>query len=119
MIKLYRLNTGSCGGCDIEIDLAVRGTADLSWAATPQEAHALLLTGPITAGSGGSLLALVRELGEPPLLAVGRCAIDGQPFGAGGVEALSSLVVRLRVEGCPVTPAAVAAAIREALHIEN
>jgi len=115
MIKLFRINTGSCGGCDVEIGLAVAQAHDLAWADGPDDADALLLTGPITAPSGGALLALVRELGGVPLLAVGRCAIDGSPFGKGGVQELATLAVKVRVAGCPVTPEAVAAAIREAV----
>ena len=115
MIKLFRINTGSCGGCDVEIGLAVATTDDLAWADRPEEANALLLTGPITASSGSALLALLNELGDVPLLAVGRCAIDGHPFGKGGVEGVDELTINLRVEGCPVTPDAVVAAIREAL----
>lgn len=115
MIKLFRVNTGSCGGCDVEIDFAIAQAADLAWAEQAQDADAILLTGPITVPSGGALLSLVRELGSVPLLAVGRCAIDGQPFGKGGVQELSTLVVQVRIEGCPVTPEAIAAAIREAL----
>ncbi len=115
MIKLYRINTGSCGGCDVEIGLAVATTDDLAWADTAHEADALLLTGPITASSRSALLALLRELGDVPLLAIGRCAIDGHPFGKAGVEQEDELTVNLRVEGCPVAPDAVVAALREAL----
>lgn len=115
MITLYRLNTGSCGGCDVEIRLAVEAAADLAWAAAPDEADALLLTGPITLGSRAALLDLLRELGARPLLAIGRCAIDGYPFGSGGVKEQPRLAVRLRLEGCPPTPEEITTAIREAL----
>ncbi|NJL34247.1 MAG: NADH:ubiquinone oxidoreductase [Chloroflexaceae bacterium] len=83
MIKLYKINTGSCGGCDIEIALAVAQATDLAWAATPYDADALLLTGPITAGSRNAVLALVGGAPLPPVLAIGRCALDGHPFGEG------------------------------------
>ena len=82
MIKVYRINTGSCGGCDIEIAAAVDAGPDLGWADAPATADLLLLTGPLTAASRPLVLALCHELGgRVPLLAVGRCAIDGHPFG--------------------------------------
>ncbi len=119
MIKLYRINTGSCGGCDSEIALAVATDAGLSWASSAATADALLLTGPITLGSQQALQRLLSEIGTVPILAVGQCAIDGSPFGRGGVKELADLVVRLRVEGCPVTPQAVAQAIREAVQTRS
>ncbi|HRC77207.1 MAG TPA: hypothetical protein PLO33_16115, partial [Kouleothrix sp.] len=49
MIKVYRINTGSCGGCDAEIEAAVAGAATLAWADSPAAADVLLLTGPSAA----------------------------------------------------------------------
>lgn len=115
MIKLYRINTGSCGGCDIEISIAVATDAELTWAASPYEADALLLTGPITLGSRADFVRLLRDLEDIPLLAIGRCSIDGQPFGRGGVQEFRDLVVRLQLDGCPPAPEMIANAIREAL----
>jgi Ni,Fe-hydrogenase III small subunit len=112
MIKIYRINTGSCGGCDIEIEAVVAAGRDLAWADSPRSADALLLTGPLTPSSRPVFLALWNELGgRVPLLAVGRCAIDGHPFGRGGIAELPELEVRL-LEGCPPTPAAIVEAIK-------
>ncbi|NJK80640.1 MAG: NADH:ubiquinone oxidoreductase [Chloroflexaceae bacterium] len=117
MIKLYKINTGSCGGCDIEIALAVAQATDLAWAATPYDADALLLTGPITAGSRNAVLALVGGAPLPPVLAIGRCALDGHPFGKGGVQQIPMLAVQVRLDGCPPDPAAIAHTIRDALGV--
>src|SRR5690349_3991875 len=112
MIKVYRINTGSCGGCDVEIESAVGGSRDLAWADSPYGADALLLTGPLTAGSRPAFLALWSELGgRVPLLAVGRCAIDGHPFGRGGVAELPQVEAHL-LEGCPPAPGAIVEAIK-------
>jgi len=46
-----------------------------------------------------------------PLLAVGRCAIDGHPFGRGGMAELPQIEARL-LEGCPPTPGAIVEAIK-------
>jgi Ni,Fe-hydrogenase III small subunit len=113
MIRLYRINTGSCGGCDIEIGMAVDSSSDLAWAASPYEADALLLTGPITRSSRNTLLALLQEVRELPLLAIGRCALDGHPFGRGGVQAVPEITTRLQLDGCPPEPQAIASAIRD------
>jgi Ni,Fe-hydrogenase III small subunit len=112
MIKVYRINTGSCGGCDAEIEAAVVGNPQLAWADSPYSADALLLTGPLTAGSRPAFLALWNELGDRlPLLAVGRCAIDGHPFGRGGIAELPQIEARL-LEGCPPAPGAIVEAIK-------
>ena len=116
MIKLYRINTGSCGGCDLEIAAAVAANADLVWAGGPADADVLLLTGPLTTGSRSAFMALWRELGgRVPLLAIGRCAIDGHPFGHGGLAEAPEVAARLKLDGCPPNPRAIAEAIRKAV----
>ena len=114
MIKVYRINTGSCGGCDLEIESAVMSDAALTWAPTPADADVLLLTGPITLGARPAFQALWREYGARiPLLAVGRCAIDGRPFGRGGLAEAPEVDARLTLDGCPPTPKAVVEAIHK------
>ena len=114
MINVYRINTGSCGGCDVEIEAAVAGSPALAWAETPDTADVLLLTGPLTSGSRAAFLELWKELaGHLPLLAIGRCAIDGHPFGRGGVAELPEIHAQT-LDGCPPTPAAIAEAVRRA-----
>ena len=116
MIKIYRINTGSCGGCDLEIEAAVASSPDLSWADGPTEADVLLLTGPLTIGSRQAFMTLWRELGDRiPLLAVGRCAIDGRPFGRGGLAESPEIGARLTLDGCPPDPKAIVEAIRRAV----
>lgn len=119
MIRIYRVNTGSCGGCDAEIAAAVFSDAGLAWADSPFDADALLLTGPVTAACRDVLLRLLREVGAVPVLAIGRCAIDGHPFGKGGVQEVSQITVRLKLEGCPPAPKEIAAAVRKALSAQE
>ncbi|MCS6842624.1 MAG: NADH:ubiquinone oxidoreductase [Roseiflexus sp.] len=112
-IQVYRFNTGSCGGCDLEIGAAISAVTDIGWAATPQEANVLLITGPLTPGAKAALVALMRDSGNhAPILAVGRCAIDGRPFGRGGVTGTSELIVHSSLDGCPPTPSQIIEAIR-------
>src|SRR5690554_1369044 len=112
MIRIYRVNTGSCGGCDVEIAAAVASSRDLAWAETPGSADVLVLTGPLTSDTRPWFLAIWKELqGRVPLLAVGRCAIDGHPFGRGGVAEQPEIIART-LDGCPATPIAIAEAVR-------
>lgn len=115
MIKLYKINTGSCGGCDVEIAITIAMDPELTWVDSPYEADALLLTGPVTVGCRVAVLNLLREISTLPVVAIGRCSIDGHPFGKGGVRELKNLAVRLQLDGCPPASEAIAAAVREAL----
>jgi Ni,Fe-hydrogenase III small subunit len=115
VIKVYRINTGSCGGSDAEIEAAISANGDIGWAESPHNADVLLLTGPLTSASRPAFLALWQELaGRVALLAVGRCAIDGHPFGRGGVAELPDVRAR-KLDGCPPAPKAIVEAIRAAV----
>src|SRR5262245_10132876 len=116
MIKVFRINTGSCGGCDLEIGSAMAADTGLAWADSPADADLLLLTGPLTVGSRAAFMALWRDLGQRvPLLAIGRCAIDGRPFGRGGLTESLEIEARLTLDGCPPEPKAIVEAIRKAV----
>lgn len=113
MIKLYRINSGSCGGCDVEIAAALAHSRDLAWTDSPADADLLLLTGPLTSGSRAAFMAIWREVGaRVPLLAIGRCAIDGHPFGHGGIADLPEVVAQ-SLDGCAATPSAIVEAIKQ------
>lgn len=114
-MRLYQINTGSCGGCDMELHAAVAADGNLEWAYSALDADALVLTGPITMGSREAFSRLLRDVPSIPVLAIGRCAIDGHPFGRGGVQDAADLTVHLRLEGCPPEPKEIANAIRQAL----
>ncbi len=112
-MKLFRVNTGSCGGCDVEIEAAVATHEDFMWVADPFEADICILTGPITSGSRPAWTALWREIKDTvPLLVIGRCAIDGHPFGRGGVAEMPEVRAVLKLDGCPPDPDEIVAAIR-------
>lgn len=115
MIRLFRLNTGSCGGCDREIELAVELSNHLSWANSLQDATAIILTGPITLGCRSELLKILQKAQLPPLLVIGDCAHNGQPFSKGGIERMPDLPIHLKLEGCPPSAETILMAVREAL----
>ena len=113
VLRIFRLNSGSCGGCDVEIDAAV-AAGQLAWASSPYDADALLLTGPLTGASRPALdLVLQATAGRVPLIAIGRCAIDGHPHGRGGLVEQSAIVTALKLDGSPPSPADIAEAVRK------
>jgi Ni,Fe-hydrogenase III small subunit len=115
MIRIFRINTGSCGGCDLLIGALPREEDDIALAASPFEADVLILTGPLLGALRPAARALLSELGgHVPIVAVGGCALDGAPFGRGGIAENPEIVAAVEVRGCPPAPAAIAAAIREA-----
>jgi Ni,Fe-hydrogenase III small subunit len=113
--RIFRINTGSCGACDVEIEAAV-AAGHLALAASPLDADALLLTGPITADARPAFDAILAETsGVVPLIAVGRCAIDGHPYGRGGLAERPEIDARLKIDGSPPSPTEIAEAVRRAL----
>ena len=121
---MRHVDAGSCNGCEHELtatanpfyDLAQYG---LSIVASPRHADVLLVTGAITTRMQPALLAAYDAMPEPRLVAaLGNCALGrnllGQPDQlAGALEQI--LPVDLRIPGCPPTPAAIAAALIEAI----
>lgn len=102
-IRVFHLCAGDCGACAAEVWAAVEGAPQLAWAFTPQQADVVVLTGSIPPSSRGAMLATYTSLiaGQVPVVVVGRCAIDGHPFGKGGIAALPDIEARRKVDGCP------------------
>ncbi|HEX6293337.1 MAG TPA: hypothetical protein VFZ66_29420 [Herpetosiphonaceae bacterium] len=102
-VRVFHLCAADCGACAAEVWAAVEGSSDLAWAATPQAADVVALTGSIPPATRNALLAIYTSQikGRLPLVAVGRCAIDGHPFGKGGIAALPDIEARRKVDGCP------------------
>lgn len=116
LVRVFRLNTGSCGGCDLEIGAAVAAAADIIWAHEPFDADVLLLTGPLTPSVRPFVTALLREIDDrTPIVAIGRCAIDGHPFGRGGLADMPTIKARATLDGCPPSPEQIIEAIRAAV----
>jgi Ni,Fe-hydrogenase III small subunit len=103
MIRVFHLNAGDCGACAADVWAAIEGASELEAVVTPQEADVIVLTGSIPAAVRAATLATITRLvqGRRPLVIAGRCAIDGYPFGRGGVAALPDVEVRRKVDGCP------------------
>lgn len=119
-VRVFHVCAGDCGACAAEVWTAVEGSPELAWAATPQLADVIALTGSIPPPTRNALQTMYAALIHPegaqriPLVVVGRCAIDGHPFGKGGIAALPDIEVRRKVDGSPPLTEVVAEALIEA-----
>ena len=104
--RVFHLDTGGCGACAVEVWAAVESSGELEWAAGPHQADVVALTGSITPTTRIAVLAIYQTFfaDRVPIVAVGRCAIDGHPYGKGGVGALRELIIQAKVEACPPLP---------------
>lgn len=115
-IRVFRANTGSCGGCDAEIILAVAQSADMEFVANPVDADIWLLTGVVSQYTRNHLVQTITSMHErPTIVAVGQCALNGTPFGRGGIQEAIEIPVKVQLEGCPPAPAIILATIRNNL----
>lgn len=116
-INVYRINTGSCNGCDVELLASVLvpkfGFESLGCTYTnnPQEAQIVLITGPLTTRSRPFLEATLKLLPEKKVVvAVGICPISGGVFrDSYSIEGpLDKFVsVDINIAGCPPSPKAI------------
>jgi len=119
-IRVFRANTGSCGGCDAEIVLAVAQAPDMEFVSTPVDADVWLLTGILSQYTRSYIVQTITSMSErPTIIAVGQCAINGAPFGRGGLLDAPEIPVKAQLDGCPPTPAVILAAIRNNLKLRK
>lgn len=117
-LALFHIDCGSCNGCELELRLlaATPNHGAQDWAASPRQADALLVTGPVTRTMQEPLGYAWDAAADPKfVVAVGDCAVDGGVFKgsyavAGGAG--STLPVDLVIRGCPPTPAQILAGLR-------
>lgn len=105
-LRVYLLDTGGCGACAAEVWATVEPSPELAWAPGPGQADVVVLTGSLPPASHALVLALQEQFwrGRIPIVAVGRCAVDGYPFGAGGVRVLKQVELAGRIDVCPPLP---------------
>jgi membrane-bound hydrogenase subunit mbhJ len=124
-VWLFSLNSGSCNGCEQELQalhathyaLEARGIA---FASSPRHADILLLTGVMTPRSQAAARRVWEQLAEPrALVAVGDCPITGSVFRGqeGIVPAGETLPVDVELPGCPPSPALILEAIEAAVKL--
>ena len=113
-INVYRINAGSCNGCDVELLASVLvpkfGFESLhcSYINTPEEANIVIVTGSITTRSKPFLEATLQRLPQNKVvIAMGICPISGGVFrDSYPIEGpLDRFVdVDVNVAGCPPSP---------------
>jgi Ni,Fe-hydrogenase III small subunit/ferredoxin len=112
-LRLREVCTGSCNGCEAELQALGNVVFDLSrfgiqFVASPRHADGLVVTGPVTENMRLALMETYAAVPAPKLvIAVGACAISGGPFRDSpevhnGCDSL--LPVDLYIPGCPPHP---------------
>lgn len=128
-VRLFRINTGSCNGCDVELAVtSVVTEFDVEqlgcrYTESAHEADILLITGPLTVGARDEVLRLYGETPQDKVtVAVGVCPVSGGVFRdsyAVDGPLQRHLPVDVNVPGCPPRPHALLAGIAEALVIRQ
>jgi membrane-bound hydrogenase subunit mbhJ len=124
-VWLFPLNSGSCNGCEQEIQalhaaryaLEARG---IIFARSPRHADILLLTGILTPRSRAAARLVWEQLAEPrALIAVGDCPINGSVFRGedGFTPAGEMLPIDVELPGCPPSPTLILEAIAAAIKL--
>lgn len=124
---LYRINAGSCNGCDVELaTTACIPRYDVErlgckYCGSPKHADIVLITGPLTARVKEKVLRVYDEIPNPKVVvAVGVCPISGGVFRdsyaiEGPVDRY--ITVDVNVPGCPPRPQAIIDGIVKAVEI--
>jgi Ni,Fe-hydrogenase III small subunit len=116
-VRVFHLDTGGCGACAVEVWATIELSRELQWAAGPGYADVVALTGSIMPSVREAVRALYDQYfaGRVPVVAIGRCAVDGYPFGKYGVKALDDIACVARIEACPPDPAIILEALLSAV----
>ncbi len=123
---IYRINAGSCNGCDIEVApcFCPRYDAEQIGAVlqgSPKHADILLITGTMTFRAREAVRNVYEQMPEPKaVVAVGSCPATGNVFAGSptiqdGVEAI--VPVDVYVPGCPPRPQAIIQGIQQAAQL--
>jgi Ni,Fe-hydrogenase III small subunit/NAD-dependent dihydropyrimidine dehydrogenase PreA subunit len=123
--SIYRLNIGSCNGCDIEVLGALAARFKLTDVGAkvvgePENANVLLVVGVVSAKMKEHLKQVYEKIKPPRIVvATGSCALSSGVFdGSYNIPSLVDEVIPVNayVPGCPPSPHAVADAIAEVAH---
>ncbi len=124
---LYRINAGSCNGCDVELaTTAIIPRYDVErlgcqYCASPKHADIVLITGPLTTRVKDKVLSLYDEIPNPKVtVAIGICPISGGVFRESYTMSRpvdEYIPVDVNVPGCPPRPQAIIEGIAKAIKI--
>lgn len=124
---LYRINAGSCNGCDVELaTTALIPRFDVErlgckYCGSPKHADIVLITGPLTTMVRDKVIRVFDEIPHPKVtVAVGICPISGGVFRdshsvRGTVDEV--IPVDVNVPGCPPRPQAILEGVAKAMEI--
>ena len=114
---LFRINAGSCNGCDVELaTTAFIPRFDVErlgckYCGSPRHADIVLITGPLTIKIKDQVLKVWNEIPEPKVtVAVEICPVSGGVFRQGhSIEGPLDkyLPVDVNIPGCPPRPQAI------------
>ena len=124
---IYRINAGSCNGCDVEMaTTALIPRYDIErlgcqYCGSPKHADIVLISGPLTVRVKDAVLRMYEEIPDPKVtVAVGVCPISGGIFR----ESYAVLApidqyipIDVNVPGCPPRPQAIIAGVAKAIGI--
>ncbi|MBA7601666.1 NAD(P)H-quinone oxidoreductase subunit K, chloroplastic [subsurface metagenome] len=126
-IGVYRLNIGSCNGCDIEVlsVLATRfgiGELRTKIVEEPEQANVLMVVGVVTMKMLDSLKEVYAKLKEPKVVVVaGACALSSGIFqkSYSVLEPTDKFVpVNSYIPGCPPSPQVIADGLAKVLKVK-
>ncbi|MDR2846133.1 MAG: hypothetical protein LBV63_02505 [Candidatus Methanoplasma sp.] len=121
-ISIRQVDTGSCNGCEVEINSLSNQFYDMERfgikiVASPRHADVLLVTGPLTHNMYDAFIKVIAATPDPKVIvASGSCAISGGVFSEGevkkGIDGTTD--VDIYIPGCPPPPDAILRAILSA-----
>ena len=124
---LYRINAGSCNGCDVELaTTALIPRFDIErlgcrYCGSPKHGDIVLITGLMTTKLRPKVMRLFDEVPDPKVVvAVGACPISGGVYADSyGVEGPVDrhIPVDVNILGCPPRPQAIIAGLAKAIEL--
>ncbi|MBT3063191.1 MAG: NADH:ubiquinone oxidoreductase [Candidatus Thiodiazotropha sp.] len=124
---LYRINAGSCNGCDVELaTTALIPRFDVErlgckYCGSPKHADIVLITGLMTTPLKDKVMKIMQEIPEPKVtVAVGVCPVSGCVYAdsyavEGPVDEF--IPIDINILGCPPRPQAIIAGLARAIEI--
>jgi len=124
---IYRINAGSCNGCDVEMATAALiprydvERLGCKYCGSPRHADVVLISGPLTMRVRDRVLRVFDEIPYPKVtVAVGVCPVSGGCFRDGysvGADIDHYIPLDVIVPGCPPRPQAIMEGVLKAVEV--
>lgn len=125
--KIFRVNTGSCNGCDVEfvatafVDKFELESLGVELVEHINEANVLVVTGPLTARSEPFLKKYVAQMKKPyAVVGIGTCSVTSGIFrDSYAIEGPTDKIVDvdINVAGCPPRPESIAEGVAKGIKV--